>query len=77
MLFQSVLAAECSPVSAVIAATNGTTVRVGTVHPAACKAFKRWQAERDAIKGRRDVLQADRVQILLDGYLPQVSPPAP
>ena len=65
-----------SPVfSAVIVATNGTMARMNTVHPATFMAFKRWmagQADRDALKRRRDVLQADAVQGLLEQYLPQV-----
>jgi hypothetical protein len=61
--------------SAVIVASNGTMARMNTVHPSTFIAFKRWladQPERDALKRRRDVLQADVVQILLDKYLPQV-----
>ena len=61
--------------SAVIVATNGTMARMNTVHPATFVAFKRWlagQADRDALKRRRDVLQADAVQELLEKYLPQV-----
>lgn len=61
--------------SAVIVASNGTMARMNTVHPSTFIAFKRWladQPERDALKRRRDVLQADAVQILLDKYLPQV-----
>ena len=60
--------------SAVIVATNGTMARMNTVHPTTFVAFKRWlatQAEREALKRRRDVLQADAVQVLLDKYLPQ------
>ena len=60
--------------SAVVVATNGTMARMNTVHPATFVAFKRWlgnQAEREALKRRRDVLQADAVQVLLDKYLPQ------
>lgn len=37
--------------------------------------FKRWlagQADRAPLKRRRDVLQADAVQVLLEQYLPQV-----
>ena len=30
------------------------------------------QPDRDALKRRRDVLQADAVQVLLEQYLPQV-----
>ena len=61
--------------SAVIVATNGTMARMNTVHPATFVAFKRWlanQTGREALKRRRDVLQADAVQTLLDKYLPQV-----
>ena len=60
--------------SAVIVATNGTMARMNTVHPATFVAFKRWMAnqpDREALKRRRDVLQADTVQTLLDTYLPQ------
>ena len=62
--------------SAVIVASNGTMARMNTVHPATFVAFKRWmstQAERDALKRRRDALQADTVQELLEKYLPQLS----
>jgi hypothetical protein len=61
--------------SAVIVATNGTMARMNTVHPATFVAFKRWMAaqpDREALKRRRDVLQADAVQTLLDAYLPPV-----
>jgi hypothetical protein len=59
--------------SAVIVATNGTMARMHTVHPATFVAFKRWlagQPDRDPLKRRRDVLQADAVQVLLEQYLP-------
>ena len=49
--------------------------RMSTVHPATFVAFKRWMAgqpDRDPLKRRRDVLQADAVQVLLEQYLPQV-----
>ena len=61
--------------SAVIIATNGTMARMNTVHPATFVAFKRWlagQADRDPLKRRRDVLQAEAVQALVNQYLPQV-----
>jgi hypothetical protein len=60
--------------SAVIVATNGSMARMNTVHPATFVAFKRWlanQPEREALKRRRDVLQADAVHELLERYLPQ------
>ena len=55
-----------------IVATNGSMARMHTctsVHPAAYVTFKRWlagQPEREALKRRRDALQADAVQTLLD-----------
>ena len=61
--------------SAVIVASNGSMARMNTVHPATFVAFKRWmstQPEREAMKRRRDALQADAVQELLEEYLPQV-----
>jgi len=61
--------------SAVIVASNGSMARMNTVHPATFVAFKRWMAaqpDREALKRRRDLLQADAVQVLLDQYLPQV-----
>lgn len=61
--------------SAVIVATSGTVARMDTVHPATFVAVKRWMAgqpDRDPLKRRRDVLQADAVQVLVEQYLPQV-----
>ena len=61
--------------SAVIVATDGAMARMHTVHPATFVRFKRWmaqQTDRDPLKRRRDVLQSDSVQTLLDTYLPQV-----
>ena len=61
--------------SAVIVASNGTMARMNTVHPATFVAFKRWlaaQPEREALKRRRDALQADAVQVLLETYLPRL-----
>lgn len=59
--------------SAIIVATNGTMARMHTVHPATFVTFKRWlatQNDRDPLKRRRDVLQADAVQEIIDQYLP-------
>jgi len=61
--------------SAVVVATNGSMARMNTVHPATFITFKRWltsQPEREALKRRRDALQADAVQALIDQYLPQI-----
>lgn len=60
--------------SAVVVATNGSMARMNTVHPTTFVAFKRWLANqpgREALKRRRDALQADAVQALLNQYLPQ------
>lgn len=60
--------------SAVVVATNGSMARMNTVHPSTFVAFKRWLANqpgREALKRRRDALQAEAVQALLDQYLPQ------
>jgi len=67
---------ESPAYSAVIVASNGSMARMNTVHPTTFVAFKRWmstQAEREALKRRRDALQADTVQELLEKYLPQLS----
>ena len=59
--------------SAVVVATNGTMARMGTVAPGPFVAFKRWladQRDRDALKRRRDVLQAAAVEKLMDEFLP-------
>ena len=58
-----------------IVASNGSMARMNTVHPAIFVAFKRWMAgqpDRESLKRRRDVLQADAVRELLGRYLPQV-----
>lgn len=62
--------------SAVIVTSNGNMARMNTVHPVTFVAFKRWlstQPEREAMKRRRDVLQADTVQEMPEKYLPQLS----
>jgi hypothetical protein len=59
--------------SAVVVATNGTMARMNTVAPGTFVAFKRWladQRDRDALKRRRDVLQAAAVEKLMDEFLP-------
>jgi hypothetical protein len=61
--------------SAVLVATNGSMARMNTVHPATFITFKRWlgnQTQRDPLKRRRDLLQADTVQTLLENYLPHL-----
>lgn len=61
--------------SAVVVASNGTMARMNTVHPATFVTFKRWmatQTDREAIKRRRDLLQADVVQEIIEKYLPHL-----
>ena len=61
--------------SAVVVASNGTMARMNTVHPATFVTFKRWmatQTDREAIKRRRDLLQADVVQEIMEKYLPHL-----
>lgn len=65
--------------SAVIVASNGSMARMNTVEPATFVSFKRWMAgrkEREAIKRRRDELQADTVAEMIAKYLPHLSGPA-
>lgn len=58
--------------SQVVVATNGTMARMNTLNPQAFIRFKRWMAGyrgRDPLKARRDALQADAVQALVDRHL--------
>lgn len=58
--------------SQVVVATDGTMARMNTLNPQAFIRFKRWMAgyrDRDPRKARRDALQADAVQVLVDRYL--------
>lgn len=60
--------------SEIVVAVNGTMARMTTIHPADFVKFKRWmskQPDRLAIKRRRDALQADAVEWLLQERLPQ------
>lgn len=62
--------------SAVIVATNGELARMNTLAPLAFVRFKRWmstQPEREALKRRRDALQADAVEEVTREYLPQLA----
>lgn len=54
--------------SEIVVATNGEMARMDTIHPAAFRDFKRWMArqqDRDPIKRRRDLLQAEAVDAML------------
>jgi hypothetical protein len=58
--------------SEIVVSQNGTMARLNTIHPAAFAEFKRWMAQqqdRDPIKRRRDVLQAEAVEWLLSDRL--------
>jgi hypothetical protein len=61
--------------SSMIIAVSGHMARMNTVSPLAFVRFKRWMAEqpdRDTMKRRRDLLQADLVEELVEEYLPQL-----
>lgn len=61
--------------SQVVVATDGTMARMNTLHPATFAKFKLWMAQRSdrvPLKARRDRLQAEAVQLLLEKYLPQL-----
>lgn len=60
--------------SAVIVATNGDMARMNTLEPMAFVRSKQWMSmlpERDALKRRRDALQAKAVEAVVHEYLPQ------
>ena len=61
--------------SEIVVAENGTMARMHTLHPAAFVQFKRWlvkQPDRDPVKRRRDALQADAVEWVLQERLPHL-----
>jgi hypothetical protein len=62
--------------SQVVVATSGQMARMETIHPAIFIKFKRWmseQPERDPLKRRRDMLQADLVNELVERYMPHLA----
>ncbi len=62
--------------SEMIVATTGHMARMNTIHPLLFAAHKRWMSEqpsRDPLKRRRDLLQANLVQELVDHYLPHLA----
>jgi hypothetical protein len=62
--------------SAVIVATNGDMARMNTLAPMAFIRFKQWMStlpDRDALKRRRDALQAGAVEEVLREYLPPLA----
>lgn len=61
--------------SAVVVASSGAMARMNTLHPLDFAEFKRWmgeQPDREALKRRRDVLQADVVEELVGTRLPHL-----
>ena len=66
--------------SAVVVAENGNMARMTTIHPAVFVSFKRWmgnQSDRDPLKRRRDAMQADAVEWMLNERLPHLLSDAP
>jgi hypothetical protein len=65
--------------SRMVVATSGSMARMNTVDPRAFVRVKRWLAarkDRDPLKRRKDRLQADVVDSLVEKYLPQLGPQA-
>lgn len=61
--------------SSMIVSVTGHMARMNTISPVAFIRFKRWMAEqpdRDPMKRRRDKLQADLVEKLVEEYLPHL-----
>jgi len=61
--------------SQVVVASDGTMARMNTLHPATFAKFKLWMAQRSdrvPLKARRDKLQAEAVQHLLESHLPHL-----
>lgn len=61
--------------SSMIVSVTGHMARMNTISPVAFVRFKRWMAEqsdRDPMKRRRDNLQAELVEQLIEEYLPHL-----
>ena len=59
--------------SEIVVAENGTMARLTTIHPATFASFKRWMSQepdRDPLKRRRDAMQAEAVEWVLQERLP-------
>lgn len=64
------------PFTEIVVAVNGTMARMHTIDPRTFVEFKRWMAEqtdREAIKRRRDMLQARTVEALIRERLPYLA----
>lgn len=62
--------------SEMIVASTGHMARMNTVHPLLFAAHKHWMSElesREPLKKRRDLLQANLVQELVEQYLPHLT----
>jgi hypothetical protein len=67
---------DAAPFSAIVVAVNGTMARMHTIDPRTFADFKRWMArqnDREAIKRRRDMLQAETVEWLVQERLPHLA----
>ena len=59
--------------SGMIVSGTGRMARMNTISPVAFAGFKRWMAtqyDRDPLKRKRDILQAELVEILIKEYFP-------
>lgn len=68
--------ADAPPFSMIVVGANGRMARMNTIEPAAFVHFKRWMSGldgREAVKRRRDALQAEAVERVLHEQLPQLS----
>jgi hypothetical protein len=62
--------------SSVIVASNGEMARMSTLAPMAFARFKQWMGalpDRDPLKKRRDLLQAQAVEAVTKAYLPHLA----
>jgi len=62
--------------SEIVVAENGSMARMTTIHPRVFASFKRWMSkepDRDPLKRRRDALQADAVEWMLQERLPHLA----
>jgi Nucleotidyltransferase len=63
--------------SAMVVSPSGHMARMNTIAPLSFCHFKRWMAsqpDRSPLKRRRDLLQAEIVEQLIEEYLPQWLP---
>lgn len=64
---------DAAPFSAMIVGTDGSMARLNTLEPMAFVSFKMWMSalpDRDPLKRRRDAIQANVVEALVEEYLP-------